>query len=234
MTSPIDAALSALQSTVDALRAELGAPQARKYTSVNGVLELNTKTGCFSISSPTGKATSSDLEKAEHSTICIDPGQAVQPLRMGKVMFYGESARQIRAAQGVLQDAGVGQLELVKRANEPGEPFVEIDGQVFINKATVSQATVSADRFELRGAGGKVHASEFGLGVSSPFETALSQGVDAALEYLAAQIAETKLVITAAKGCAEAADAALHDRIERVVGECLRRELRPGGMLHRG
>ncbi|WP_145186071.1 hypothetical protein [Pseudomonas sp. URMO17WK12:I11] len=131
MTSPVDAALSALQSTVDALRAELSSPQARKYK-------------------------------------------------------------------------------------------------------VASQTVITADRFELRGADGKVYAAGLGMGVSSPFETALSQGMDAALEYLAAQIAETKLVITAAKGCAEAADAALHDRIERVVGECLRRELRPGGMLHRG
>ncbi|MFK3944142.1 hypothetical protein ACI2KC_21090 [Pseudomonas monteilii] len=81
---------------------------------------------------------------ADAPTLAVDPGQAIEPLRMGGVTFYGESARVIRDAQAVLQAAGAGQLEVVKRANESGEPFVVIEGQVFISEAVVGKAKVSA------------------------------------------------------------------------------------------
>ncbi len=58
----------------------------------------------------------------------VDPGKAIEPLQMGKVTFYGESARAIRDAQEVLRAAGAGQLEVVKRAGQGDRPFAVIDG----------------------------------------------------------------------------------------------------------
>ncbi|WP_313740484.1 hypothetical protein [Pseudomonas sp.] len=67
----------------------------------------------------------------------VKPEEAVEPLRMGMAVFHGETARAIRDAQAVLKAANVGQLEVVKRANEAGKPFVVIDGQVFISDASI-------------------------------------------------------------------------------------------------
>ncbi|GEM_PF-925516 len=80
----------------------------------------------------------------------IKPEEAVESLRMGKFVFHGETARQIRAAQTVLHQAGAGQLEVVKRVEDSGSPFVVIDGQVFITDATVKSAVVDPDKFEVR------------------------------------------------------------------------------------
>ncbi|WP_432777827.1 hypothetical protein O4O02_09005 [Pseudomonas fortuita] len=90
------------------------------------------------------------IASAEESTLEIDPGQTVEPLRIGTVVFRGEAARQIRAAQAVLRAAGAGQLEVVKRANEPGEPFFVIDGQVFVAKATVKSAAVEPSPYSVK------------------------------------------------------------------------------------
>lgn len=90
---------------------------------------------------------------AEAPTLAVDPGQAIEPLRMGGVTFYGESARVIRDTQAVLQAAGAGQLEVVKRESREGTPFFVIDGQVFISEAEiksgnfeVKQAPINADQ----------------------------------------------------------------------------------------
>lgn len=60
-----------------------------------------------------------------------------------------EKPRQIRAAQEVLHAAGIGQLEVVKRANEPGETSVEIDGQVCIAEGAIKTVVI--------GPGGMLH-----------------------------------------------------------------------------
>lgn len=90
------------------------------------------------------------IASAEESTLEIDPGQTFEPLRIGTVVFRGEAARQIRAAQTVLRAAGAGQLEVVKRANEPGEPFVVIDGQVFIAKSAVESAVTNPSQYTVK------------------------------------------------------------------------------------
>ncbi|HCV40194.1 MAG TPA: hypothetical protein DGQ94_16065 [Pseudomonas sp.] len=183
---------------------------ARKYTSANGAVELDLKSGAISISEPTGKVTLGDLEKAEQSTICIDPGQEVEPLRMGKVTFYGESARQIRAANAVLHSAGAGQLEVVKRANEPGEPYLVVDGQTFINGA--SAQLIDSRRFV----------------VNTTIKTATT---DSGLEVAVGLISKSSLCEQLAKNIeAIASGQSEADRIRQVI----RDELKPGGMLHRG
>nr|WP_236165715.1 hypothetical protein [Pseudomonas fulva] len=96
----------------------------------------------------------------------IKPEEAVEPLRMGKFVFHGETARQIRAAQTVLHQAGAGQLEVVKRVEDRGSPFVVIDGQVFITDATIKSAVVDTDRFKIKmttSGDGKRYASGFNL-----------------------------------------------------------------------
>lgn len=120
------------------------------------------------------------IASAEESTLEIDPGQTVEPLRIGTVVFRGEAARQIRAAQTVLRAAGAGQLEVVKRANEPGEPFVVIDGQVFIANSAVESAVTNPSQYTVKltmneqghyrfagiGFGDRTVASELKLGPS--------------------------------------------------------------------
>lgn len=86
---------------------------------------------------------------AEAPTLAVDPGQAIEPLRMGGVTFYGESARVIRDAQAVLQTAGAGQLEVVKRGSREGSPFFVVDGQVLISEGAVTKSTVAPLAIEL-------------------------------------------------------------------------------------
>ncbi|MEX5490800.1 hypothetical protein ABFV43_18455 [Pseudomonas fulva] len=100
----------------------------------------------------------------------IKPEEAVEPLRMGKFVFHGETARQIRAAQTVLRQAEAGQLEVVKRVEDPGSPFIVIDGQVFITDATIKSAAVDQGRFTIKmteGGDGKRYVSGFNLTAES-------------------------------------------------------------------
>ncbi|WP_059395527.1 hypothetical protein [Pseudomonas putida] len=100
----------------------------------------------------------------------VKPEEAVEPLRMGKVVFHGETARQIRAAQTALREAGVGQLEVVTRASEPGDPFFVIDGQPFDNKATVESAAIDPCTYSLKvtmGDDGRFYIAGVGIGVST-------------------------------------------------------------------
>jgi len=99
---------------------------------------------------------------------------------------------------------------------------------------------IRPERFEVRIAVGeqdKLYAAGLGVGVAQaepgPFEVAASKGAGAVLEYLTAQIADAQIgrELFAAAEAAAAADAG---RIERLIQETLRRELKPGGMLHRG
>ncbi|MFR0673150.1 hypothetical protein ACLUUI_05825 [Enterobacterales bacterium AW_CKDN230030176-1A_HGKHYDSX7] len=76
----------------------------------------------------------------EETVLAVNLDEAIEPLRLGGVTFYGESARVIRDAQAVLQSAGVGQLEVVKR-----QPFqITADGHVYISEAVVGKAKVNA------------------------------------------------------------------------------------------
>ncbi|MDV9031357.1 hypothetical protein Q7C30_004450 [Pseudomonas sp. RAC1] len=146
--------------TVEELRAELMSVRAAtakleaalaertdrisKLFSGNGALEVNLKTGELKLASVEASA-------PEAGELCIDPGQSVPPLRMGKVTFYGETARQIREAQEVLRVAGAGQLEVVKRANERDEPFVVVDDQVFLGQASIKTATIESGKKVMAG-----------------------------------------------------------------------------------
>ncbi|WP_323615242.1 hypothetical protein [Pseudomonas putida] len=86
----------------------------------------------------------------DQAAVDVDLGKAIEPLPMGKVTFYGESARAIRDAQEILRSVGLGQLEVVKRANEHGEPFVVIDDQVFVAKAAVESASVGPSPYRVK------------------------------------------------------------------------------------
>jgi hypothetical protein len=112
---------------------------------------------------------SARVSDAEEATLAVNLDEAIEPLRMGGVTFYGESARVIRDAQTVLQAAGAGQLEVVKR-----EPFrITADGHVYISEAVVGKAKVSAFaidhsqysvKLELDGEG-RYHFAGVGLGI---------------------------------------------------------------------
>lgn len=169
MSDQAFAAITSLTASVDSLQAQVAAlsSQVAGKADATAVSALsNTITTQGSQVTPQGQTIgvlctnvaeavaitrlTSRVTKCEAAELAIDTGQAVKPLRMGKVTFYGESARVIRDAQEVLRAAGAGQLEVVKRANEPGEPFVLIDGQVFIAKSTVDTAVIEPGRFEIK------------------------------------------------------------------------------------
>lgn len=180
---------------------------------VNTLRSLN---GGWSINLKTGECTLAGVGSGigEPAQLCVDPGQEVDPLRMGKVTFYGESARQIRAANAVLHSAGAGQLEVVKRANEPGEPYVVVDGLMFISQAAVDGLVGAMPSF-------KVQVNSQGKHVAAGicFGERLAESTAELVEALSSLISPSKLKIT---------DPA--DQIRQVI----RHELKPGGMLHRG
>lgn len=165
-------AVSPLSSTVTAQGSQV-TPQGETI----GVL-VNRVADASAVQSLTTRVT-----RCETADLLIDAGQSVEPLRIGKVVFRGETARQIRAAQTALREAGAGQLEVVKRANEPGEPFVVIDGQVFIAKSAVGSALVNPGRFEVKiksSEQGQRYAVGFGVGLTTDPQLHLgSQLVDA-------------------------------------------------------
>ncbi|TCT95650.1 hypothetical protein [Pseudomonas sp. LP_4_YM] len=150
----------------------------------------------------------------------VKPGEAVELLRMGKFVFHGETARQIRAAQTVLRQAEAGQLEVVKRVEDPGSPFVVIDGQVFIPDATIKSATLNPVELKVRievDEKGRYYAAGLGVGVGeSEYGKALTAG--GMMEYISGLINESAL------------GSSLHEKVTQVI----RDELKPGGMLHRG
>lgn len=152
----------------------------------------------------------------------IKPEEAVEPLRIGKFVFHGETARQIRAAQNVLRQAGAGQLEVVKRANENGEPFVVIDGQVFLSQAAIDEGRFAIDssQFKVRveqAENGHYYAAGCGVGVTeSDYGKALEAG--RVMEYISGLVKESAL------------GSSLHEQVRQVI----RDELKPGGMLRRG
>lgn len=127
MSESVNARLTAIDTQLSALRAEL---------SMGRVAAARATTAL------TARVTSAEVH--------VKPEEAVEPLRMGKVVFHGETARAIRDAQAVLLSAGIGQLEVVKRASEPSDPFVVIDGQVFFARAHVKDSVVDVDRFQVR------------------------------------------------------------------------------------
>lgn len=182
MSDPVLAAISSLSASLSNLQVQVGALSSQvatkaDATAVSALSSTVTAEGCHvtELTSRVAEARAT-TSLTSRVTICeppdlvIDVGQAVQPLRMGKVVFHGETARQIRAAQAVLREAGAGQLEVVKRANEPGEPFVVIDGQVFITKAAVESADINPCPYSLKvtkGEDGRFYIAGVGVGVST-------------------------------------------------------------------
>lgn len=107
---------------------------AGTLSSTSGQVDIDLKTGAFTIKGPTGNAVIGDLENGD-VVARIDAEPAAEPLRLGGVTFYGGLARNLRDVQGMLAAHGAGELKVVKR--EPGKHYVVIDGQVFISQAEV-------------------------------------------------------------------------------------------------
>lgn len=128
----------------------------------------------------------------------IKPEEAVEPLRMGKFVFHGETARQIRAAQTVLRQAGAGQLEVVKRVEDPRSPFVVVGDQVFISEATIKSVTLNPVEFKVRlevDEKGQYYAAGIGVGVEQAAGSAAEAPVDPGLllREIAKQIIESEI-----------------------------------------
>ena len=200
--SDVNAAITSLTASVGSLQAQVAALSSQVAgkavtTIVSALSGTVTAQGGQADALTSGGAEASAITRltsrvtnCEPADLLIDAAQAVQPLRMGKVVFHGESARQIRAAQTVLRQAGAGQLEVVKRANEQGEPFVVIDGQVFIAKSAVESSVVNPSRFEIKMAvteQGQRYASGFNLNVDPQLHLG-SQITDAVRQLLRAEL----------------------------------------------
>ena len=182
MSDPVLAAISSLSASLSNLQVQVGALSSQVATKADATAVSalsSTVTGegghatALTNRGADARATTtltSRVTSYETADLLIDAGQAVEPLRMGKVVFHGETARQIRAAQTVLREAGAGQLEVVKRANEPGEPFVVIDGQAFITKAAVESPGINLRPYSLKvtmSEDGRFYIAGVGVGVST-------------------------------------------------------------------
>ncbi|MCZ9639620.1 hypothetical protein [Pseudomonas putida] len=194
MSDPALAAIASLQSSVTRLQAGLANLQAEVFGEVGatpltaltstvaseavaressgavvaariGILGCDTRDDRAAASATS--FLTSRITSAEDPELHVKPGEAIELLRMGTVVFYGESARAIRNAQEVLRAAGAGQLEVVKRSNEPGESYIVIDGQIFIAKSTVESAARYPGKFEVmlsQNEQGHYHVAGVGLG----------------------------------------------------------------------
>jgi len=179
--------------------------------------------GLASVADTSATCTLTSRKYSEGSAeVHIKSGEAVELLRMGKVVFHDEMARPIRGAQTVLRQAGAGQLEVVKRANENGEPFVVIDGQVFLSQAAIDEGRFAIDssQYKVRveqAENGHYYAAGCGVGVTeSDYGKALEAG--RGMEYISGLVKESAL------------GSSLHEQVRQVI----RDELKPGGMLRRG
>ncbi|MDD1981364.1 hypothetical protein [Pseudomonas asiatica] len=168
-------ALAALNSRVTACEGkipELGTPVAAQGRAVTGLTStitreasaredaddaLCTHIGALSCNLQDNRAAAratstlaTRVTSAEEPTLEVDPGKAIEPLHMGKVTFYGESARAIRDAQEVLRAAGAGQLEVVKRESQGDSPFFVVDGQAFITAATIKDSAIDPASFKVK------------------------------------------------------------------------------------
>jgi hypothetical protein len=153
--SETEKAIASLRSSIDALHSLVAGVHAQVSAKAESsiVADLSTRiTSCegrittlgspvtaqgHAVTALTSRINTGNAPVVERSSLAINLGEAIEPLRMGGVTFYGESARVIRDAQGVLQAAGAGQLEVVKRESREGSPFFVVDGQVFISEAEI-------------------------------------------------------------------------------------------------
>ncbi|WP_460421870.1 hypothetical protein [Pseudomonas sp. ZL2] len=116
---------------------------AGKLSSTSGQVDIDLKTGAFTIKGPSGNTVIGDLERGD-VVARIDAEPTVEPLRLGGVTLYGELARKIREVQEIVEAHGAGELKVVKPGGEPGKPFFIIDGQMFINQAEVDAGKLAA------------------------------------------------------------------------------------------
>ncbi|WP_010226223.1 hypothetical protein [Pseudomonas donghuensis] len=116
---------------------------AGTLSSASGQVDIDLKTGAFTIKGPAGNVVIGDLEKGD-VVARIDAEPAVEPLRLGGVTLYGELARNLRDVQAMLTAHGAGELKVVKRGSEPGKPFILIDDQMFISQAEVDAGKLAA------------------------------------------------------------------------------------------
>ncbi|MNP39267.1 hypothetical protein D3C76_1328370 [compost metagenome] len=177
---------------------------AGKLSSTSGQVDIDLKTGAFTIKGPSGNTVIGDLERGD-VVARIDAESAVEPLCLGGVTLYGELARNLRDLQSMLEVHGAGELKVVKPGGEPGKPFFIIDGQMFINQAEVDAGKLTA-------------------GYTIRTET-LSNG----LEVMAGLISKSQLYEEMRKNIESiSAD----DGLACAARQVIREELRPGGMLH--
>ncbi|WP_438279693.1 hypothetical protein [Pseudomonas alabamensis] len=188
---------------------------------------MTNKASSSAIHTLTSRITDAEDAVLKQTSLAINLGEAIEPLRMGGVTFYGESARVIRDAQAVLQAVGAGQLKVVKRESREGTPLFVIDGQVFINEAEIKSTTFEVK--VVRGANGHYYAAGIGVGVEQAADRATEAPVDAdqLLGEITKQITESKLVASLESRIAEIG-------LQEQVRQIIRDELKPGGILKRG
>ncbi|MFJ2549521.1 hypothetical protein ACIOVF_24085 [Pseudomonas sp. NPDC087612] len=154
---------------------------AGKLSSTSGQVDIDLKTGAFTIKAPTGSTVIGDLEKGD-VTARIDAEPAVEPLRLGGVTLYGELARNLREVQSILEAHGAGELKVVKPKVEEGKDFLVVDGQMFISQACVDASKLAAGyaiKTETLGNGLEVMAGLVGCSLIDPLMLKITDPADA-------------------------------------------------------
>lgn len=221
----LSSSIGVLHSLIAGIQAQAAEEATRRSQADDALAQRigSVQCGLASVADASATCTLTSRKCSEGSAeVHIKSGEAIELLRIGKFVFHGETARQIRAAQTVLRQAGAGQLEVVKRANENGEPFVVIDGQVFLSQAAIDEGRFAIDssQFKVRveqAENGHYYAAGCGLGVTeSDYGKALEAG--RVMEYISGLVKDSAM------------GSSLHEQIRQVI----RDELKPGGMLRRG
>lgn len=82
-------------------------------SSTSAQVDIDLKTGAFTIKGPTGNTVIGDLEKGD-VVARIDAAPVVEPLQIGGVTFFGDMARALRDVHAMLKAHGAGELAVVK------------------------------------------------------------------------------------------------------------------------
>lgn len=229
LTSRIDSscdcrkAAATAQTALDTTRTQAHHLTAGVLSSTSGQLDINLKTGVFTVRGPGGDVSWGDLEKGEVSCR-IEASPGVEPLKLGAFTLYGAQAAQVREFQEILAAHDASELKVVKPSTEEGKDFLVVDGQMHINEDALKSAAV---KFEVTARAESDSALASRIGALATIRTAT---LDSGQKVMVGLIRDSKL-------CPELLvnpeRFSFDDGLANTVRQILREELKPGGMLHR-
>lgn len=90
---------------------------AGTLSSTSGQVDIDLKTGTFTLKGPAGNIVVGDLGKGD-VVARIDGEHEIETLQIGGVTLYGELASKVREAQEILTVHGAGELRVMKSQGE--------------------------------------------------------------------------------------------------------------------